>query len=79
MKSRWFPEVDRTDFQSIQLSRLISPVNGVRFRSGKKYFVSNAKDFHQAQYLKSLILPLKHANNNDIVVYMKKGERQNVS
>ena len=40
---------------------LISPVNGVRFRSGKKCWVSNAKDFHQAQYLKSLILPFNVA------------------
>ena len=36
---------------------LISLVDGVRFRSGKKCCVSNAKNFHQAQYLKSPILP----------------------
>ena len=39
-KSRSFPEVDRTDFQSIQLSHLISRVNAVHFRSGKKCCVS---------------------------------------
>ena len=56
-KTRSFPQVDRADFQSIPLSRLISPVNGVRFRPGKKWCVSNATDFDQAQYLKSAILP----------------------
>ena len=57
-KSRSFPQVDRTDFQCIQLSRLISPVNGVRFCSGKKCCVSDAKDFDQAQYLKWVKSPI---------------------